>query len=118
MHNFQASFVTNLANATIISACVLGIGFMLLFLLALTRERKTSLAGFRLEYSVNSSLPNAAAGQVQPSISVQSSSQLDSSKKEYDRDELFRGTPQGLKEVALTREYKFTGSSWQEPNRA
>jgi hypothetical protein len=109
MNNFQASLVTTLANATIISALVLGIGFMLRFLLALTSERKTGLAGFRLEYRVNSSLPNATTGP---------QTRSNRSEGEYDHVGFFSGTPQALKEVALSREYRFTDSSWQEPNRA
>jgi hypothetical protein len=118
MHNFQASLVTNLAIVATISACVLGIGFMLRFLLALTTERKTSLAGFRLEYRVNSSLPNGETGQVRPRFAAQSSpSPANSGERAYDPGKSFSGTPQALKEAALTREYRFTDSSWQEPNR-
>ena len=93
MHIFQASLIPNLANATIIPVCVLGIGFMLRFLHALTKELKTALV-------------------------AQSSTRPNRRGREYDRDELFSGAPQALKEAALTREYRFTGSSWQEPNRA
>jgi hypothetical protein len=115
MHNFQASLLPVLANVTTIGVFVLSIGFMLRFLLALSKERKTSLAGFRLEYRVNSSLPNAATRQVQRSFSVQPPTQPDTSEREYDRGEFLGGAPQALKEVARTREYRFT---WQEPNRA
>jgi hypothetical protein len=115
MHFFRANLVTNLASAATISICVLGIGFMLRFLLALTRERKTSLAGFRLEYRVNSSLPTAASMQTRPGLPVQA---LNGNEKQYERGESFTGTPQALQEVALTREYRFNTSSWQEPNRA
>jgi hypothetical protein len=117
MHNFQASLLPVLANATMISVCVLSIGFMLRFLAALTGEQKTSLAGFRLEYRANTASLDAATRKARASFSVQPSARPSRSEREYDRDELLSGAPQALKEVALTREYRFTGNSWQEPNR-
>ncbi len=43
MHIFHANLVTTSANAATISVCVLGIGFMLRFLLALTRSERQAL---------------------------------------------------------------------------
>jgi hypothetical protein len=94
MHTFHASLVTNLANTTIIGFCVLGIGFMLRFFHALTKEQRTSLAGSRLEYRIDSALPNAATGQAPRSFSGQPPTQPDRSEREYDRGEFFSRTPQ------------------------
>ena len=99
MHILQANLVMNLANTTTISACVLGVAFMLRFLLALTRERNTSLAGFRSEYRVGSALPNAPARQARTSFSAQLSTRPDRSEREYDRGESSTGTLETLKEA-------------------
>ncbi len=107
MHNVPASLVTNLGDATIISACALGIGFMLRFLRALTKERKTSLARFCLEYRINSSSPNNATTRPQ--------TPPNRSEAEYDRGRFFCGTPQALKEAALPRDYRFTAGFRQGP---
>jgi len=118
MYIFQATLLPLLANATTIGACVVSIGFMLRFLLAMTREQNRSLAGFRLEYRVNSALLDAETMPVQAGFPLRASARSNRRKKEYDRVGLFPGAPQALEEIALIREIRFIGSSRQEPNRA
>jgi hypothetical protein len=60
MHILQANLATNLVIAATIGFCALGVGFMLHFLIALTRERKAGLVGYRVEYGINNSLPYIA----------------------------------------------------------
>ena len=100
MHILVASLVANLGNATVVGFCALGIAFMLRFLVALTREQKTSLVRCRMEYRISSPLPDALVGQVRPWTQPKPSQK----EKEYDRYELSPGTPPAAKEVALTRE--------------
>lgn len=111
MHLLVASLVTNLGNAALVGSCALGVAFMLRFLVALTKEQKASRVRCRFEYRISCSLPDAAVGQVRPLM------QLNRSEKESGRGELFPGTLQAPKKVALTREIRLTGNSWQRANR-
>jgi len=117
MHILEAGLVINLASITTIGACAIGIGFMLCFLVALTKERKRSQISCRLEYRIDSPLP-AMAVQTRHGLPVRPSVKLNSSAGAYGRDELFTGTTQAMKEVSVTREYRFTDGSWQELKRA
>jgi len=61
MHILQANLATNLVIAATIGFCALGVGFMLHFLVALTRERKAGPVKYRVEYGINDSWPEAAS---------------------------------------------------------
>jgi hypothetical protein len=123
MNIFQASLVTDAASAAmmragVVSVCVLGVAFMLRFLVALSKERKTSLAGYRLDLRISDSAPSAANGEVLCGFPTQSpSTAADTNQREYDRGEFVTGTPPALKNAKLTFKYRFSGSSRQEPNR-
>ena len=114
----QAAFVTNLATSAMIGLTVLSVGFMLCFLIALTKERKRNLVRCRVEYRIDSPLPHKVTGQPRRTFSGLPVSQPSRNQRAYDRGVLSDVTAQALKEVALTREYRFTDGSWQELKRA
>jgi hypothetical protein len=119
MHIFPANLVASLADATAISVCVLAVGFMLYFLLALAKERKAGLVGYRVEYGISSSLPSAPVRYATRRFAIQSfSTQANSYERKYDRGGSASRAPQAERESMLSSEYSLTDGPRQEPDRA
>ena len=124
MHILQASLVINAASGGIFRAfvfafCALGVAFMLRFLVALSKERKIALGGYRLEYRINDSLPRAAHPETPHVFSNQPLSKVaDANQRESDRGEFSTVTSRALKHAKLTFEYRLVDRSRQEPDRA
>jgi hypothetical protein len=116
MYIFQANLVTNLANAAIVGACALSVGFMLRFLHALTGERKPSLVGYWWEYGISNPLPDAANRNYV--TQVRSTLLLRASELRGARGRSRTLVTQAPKESMLSHEYRPTEGPRQEPNRA